>query len=93
MKTKNLPLLERDSIKALKRLLDTLEKHELDLLARFGRHILEILPPPLLHLLTPGQDGAEPAPPAPLFDPVGRGLDLIGDRWTLVLVRHLMGAA
>lgn len=29
--------------------------------------------------------------PAPLFDPVGRGLDLIGDRWTLVLVRQLLG--
>jgi DNA-binding HxlR family transcriptional regulator len=29
--------------------------------------------------------------PGPLFDPVGRGLDLIGDRWTLVLIRHLMG--
>lgn len=25
-----------------------------------------------------------------LFDPVGRALDLIGDRWTLVLVRHLL---
>lgn len=31
--------------------------------------------------------------PGPLFDPVGRGLDLIGDRWTLVLVRHLLGGA
>src|SRR5262245_51842109 len=27
----------------------------------------------------------------PAFDPVGRSLDLIGDRWTLVLVRHLLG--
>jgi DNA-binding HxlR family transcriptional regulator len=26
----------------------------------------------------------------PVFDPVHRGLDLIGDRWTLVLVRHLL---
>src|SRR5262252_2999916 len=26
----------------------------------------------------------------PAFDPVGRSLDLIGDRWTLVLVRHLL---
>ena len=27
----------------------------------------------------------------PLFCPVARGLDLLGDRWTLVLVRHLLG--
>jgi len=26
-----------------------------------------------------------------IFDPVHRSLDLIGDRWTLVLVRHLLG--
>jgi len=30
--------------------------------------------------------------PDEIFDPVGRGLDVIGDRWTLVLVRHLLGA-
>ncbi|MEM7409266.1 MAG: winged helix-turn-helix transcriptional regulator [Myxococcota bacterium] len=30
--------------------------------------------------------------PASIFDPVGRGLDVIGDRWTLVLVRHLLDA-
>jgi DNA-binding HxlR family transcriptional regulator len=30
--------------------------------------------------------------PEEIFDPVGRGLDVIGDRWTLVLVRHLLGA-
>jgi len=30
--------------------------------------------------------------PAGIFDPVARGLDVIGDRWTLVLVRHLLGA-
>ena len=35
----------------------------------------------------------EAALPGPLFDPVGRGLDLLGDRWTLVLVRHLLGGA
>ena len=37
---------------------------------------------------------AAPAVPKPdeIFDPVGRGLDVIGDRWTLVLVRHLLGA-
>ncbi|HXZ85184.1 MAG TPA: winged helix-turn-helix transcriptional regulator, partial [Myxococcota bacterium] len=34
-------------------------------------------------------DGLADAGPA--FDPVGRSLDLIGDRWTLVLVRHLLG--
>ncbi|MCZ6571436.1 MAG: winged helix-turn-helix transcriptional regulator [Deltaproteobacteria bacterium] len=27
----------------------------------------------------------------PLFCPVARGLDLMGERWTLVLVRHLLG--
>jgi DNA-binding HxlR family transcriptional regulator len=30
--------------------------------------------------------------PDGIFDPVGRGLDVIGDRWTLVLIRHLLGA-
>ncbi len=30
--------------------------------------------------------------PDEIFDPVGRGLDVIGDRWTLVLVRHLLTA-
>lgn len=34
-------------------------------------------------LLTPGQ----------IFCPVGRALDVIGDRWTLVLVRQLLGGA
>ena len=29
--------------------------------------------------------------PAGIFDPVARGLEVIGDRWTLVLVRHLLG--
>jgi len=28
--------------------------------------------------------------PDNIFDPVARGLDVIGDRWTLVLVRHLL---
>jgi DNA-binding HxlR family transcriptional regulator len=28
--------------------------------------------------------------PGEVFDPVARGLDLIGERWTLVLVRHLL---
>jgi DNA-binding HxlR family transcriptional regulator len=30
--------------------------------------------------------------PAGIFDPVARGLDMIVDRWTLVLVRHLLDA-
>ncbi len=29
--------------------------------------------------------------PAAIFDPVARALDVIGDRWTLVLVRQLLG--
>jgi DNA-binding HxlR family transcriptional regulator len=36
----------------------------------------------------------QPAPilrPGQIFCPVGRALDLVGDRWTLVLVRHLLG--
>jgi DNA-binding HxlR family transcriptional regulator len=32
-------------------------------------------------------------PPGQIFCPVGRALDVIGDRWTLVLVRHLLGGA
>jgi DNA-binding HxlR family transcriptional regulator len=36
--------------------------------------------------------GARAIPkPRGIFDPVARGLDVIGDRWTLVLVRHLLG--
>jgi DNA-binding HxlR family transcriptional regulator len=30
--------------------------------------------------------------PDGIFDPVARGLDVIGERWTLVLVRHLLDA-
>ena len=30
--------------------------------------------------------------PEGIFDPVARALDVIGERWTLVLVRHLLGA-
>lgn len=30
--------------------------------------------------------------PGEVFDPVGRALDRVGDRWTLVLVRHLLAA-
>jgi DNA-binding HxlR family transcriptional regulator len=29
--------------------------------------------------------------PSGIFDPVARALEVIGDRWTLVLVRHLLG--
>ncbi len=29
--------------------------------------------------------------PAKIFDPVARGLEVIGDRWTLVVVRQLLG--
>jgi DNA-binding HxlR family transcriptional regulator len=31
--------------------------------------------------------------PGGIFDPVARGLDVIGDRWTLVLVGQLLGSA
>ena len=35
---------------------------------------------------------SRPVPrPGEVFDPVGRALDRIGDRWTLVLIRHLLG--
>ncbi len=48
-------------------------------------------PTPALPTASPG--GA-PAilRPGQIFCPVGRALDRIGDRWTLVLVRHLLGA-
>src|SRR5271157_593375 len=38
-------------------------------------------------------NSAPPGVPRPgqIFDPVGRALDRVGDRWTLVLVRHLLG--
>ena len=29
--------------------------------------------------------------PSQIFDPVARALDVLGDRWTLVLVRQLLG--
>jgi DNA-binding HxlR family transcriptional regulator len=40
------------------------------------------------------EPAATPGIPRPgeVFDPVARALDQIGDRWTLVLVRHLLGA-
>lgn len=45
--------------------------------------------PPLVR-----DDAGTPGIPRPVevFDPVARALDRIGDRWTLVLVRHLLGA-
>ncbi|MFQ5418649.1 MAG: winged helix-turn-helix transcriptional regulator [Myxococcota bacterium] len=39
----------------------------------------------------PNRSGDVPRPDG-IFDPVARGLDVIGDRWTLVLVRHLLDA-
>jgi DNA-binding HxlR family transcriptional regulator len=41
---------------------------------------------------TPQAHPARPAIPQPatIFDPVARALDVIGDRWTLVLVRQLL---
>ena len=39
----------------------------------------------------PTKAGSVPHPDG-IFDPVARGLDVIGDRWTLVLVRHLLDA-
>lgn len=47
---------------------------------------------------TPDAGDAEEAPrrgeilrPSQIFDPVARALDVLGDRWTLVLVRQLLG--
>ena len=31
--------------------------------------------------------------PAQIFDPVARALDVIGDRWSLVLIRQLLAGA
>ena len=42
-------------------------------------------------LAAPTKAGTVPRPDG-IFDPVARGLDVIGDRWTLVLVRHLLDA-
>ena len=30
--------------------------------------------------------------PEHIFDPVARAMDVVGERWTLVLISHLMGA-
>jgi DNA-binding HxlR family transcriptional regulator len=53
----------------------------------------ESLPPSPLES-SPDEDGsgrkAEILRPAQIFDPVARALDVIGDRWSLVLVRQLL---
>ncbi len=43
--------------------------------------------------MSPPANTSSPAIPRPggIFDPVARALDVLGDRWTLVLVRHLVG--
>jgi len=40
---------------------------------------------------TPPHDPRQVPRPGQVFDPVARALDRIGDRWTLVLIRHLLG--
>lgn len=47
-------------------------------------HDSQLAPP-----IAPGPSRAVPRP-AGIYDPVGRSLDVIGDRWSLVLVRHLL---
>lgn len=40
---------------------------------------------------TPSSSARPPIPrPGSLYDPVARALDVLGDKWTLVLVRHLL---
>ncbi len=43
------------------------------------------------HSTGEGERRLEVLRPAQIFDPVARALDVIGDRWTLVLLRHLLG--
>ena len=38
----------------------------------------------------PGTGGVSIPRPSGIFDPVGRALDAIGDRWTLSLIRQLL---
>jgi DNA-binding HxlR family transcriptional regulator len=56
----------------------------------------ESLPPPPLES-SPDVEGsgrkAEILRPAQIFDPVARALDVIGDRWSLVLIRQLLAGA
>ena len=46
---------------------------------------------PLKVPATPPPDPRQVPRPGQVFDPVARALDRIGDRWTLVLIRHLLG--
>jgi DNA-binding HxlR family transcriptional regulator len=46
--------------------------------------------PPKVSKIRPRPSREVPRPAA-VFDPVARALDHIGDRWTLVLIRHLLG--
>lgn len=46
--------------------------------------------PPKVPTTPPRSSRAVPRP-GEVFDPVARALDRIGDRWTLVLIRHLLG--
>jgi len=44
--------------------------------------------------VVPTRTESDPIPrPAGIFDPVARALDVIGERWTLVLVRQLLSGA
>ncbi|RIL05307.1 MAG: hypothetical protein DCC71_10865 [Proteobacteria bacterium] len=47
--------------------------------------------PPKVPKRPPPQPRRDVPRPAAVFDPVARALDRIGDRWTLVLIRHLLG--
>jgi DNA-binding HxlR family transcriptional regulator len=50
-----------------------------------------VTPEELAALATPDAPGPAGIPrPAAIFDPVARALDVIGERWTLVLVRQLV---
>ena len=40
--------------------------------------------------IAPGTRRGEILRPAQIFDPVARALDVIGDRWSLVIVRQLL---
>ncbi len=46
--------------------------------------------PPATASATPRPDASAIPKPLQVFDPVARALELVGDRWTLVLVRHLL---
>jgi DNA-binding HxlR family transcriptional regulator len=48
--------------------------------------------PKIVDALTGAAKAGTVPRPDGIFDPVARGLDVIGDRWTLVLVRHLLDA-